>query len=89
MADRRENDPPESQDATIGAICRQYAAAVLSGDEVAAEVAIREERPAAGFVLGGRAISSRLRSRPGIAICDRVSDVVEAVDAMAKRADTN
>jgi MerR family transcriptional regulator, light-induced transcriptional regulator len=229
MADRRENDSPESQEATIGAICRHYAAALLSGDEVAAEVAIREaidaklttaqiddeiiapalwlvgdlwqrgeisvadehlateislrvlalqrealrtagaraghrvmlatpaaelhsvalrmsgnllreagydtvmlgadvppqslahsasrhepdviclsstmaggddqiaiaihevhqERPAAGFVLGGRAITSRLRSRPGIAICDRVSEVVEAVDAMAKRADTN
>ena len=42
MADRRENDSPESQEATIGAICRHYAAALLSGDEVAAEVAIRE-----------------------------------------------
>ena len=229
MADRRENDSPESQEATIGAICRHYAAALLSGDEVAAEVAIREaidaklttaqiddeiiapalwlvgdlwqrgeisvadehlateislrvlalqrealrtrrgtsrpsghagdpgrraahrraadERqppargglrdrdarrrraatiarplrepprarrdlpelddgrrrrpdrdrhprgppgaPGAAFVLGGRAITSRLRSRPGIAVCDRISEVVEAVDALAKRADTN
>ena len=42
MADRRDNDSPDSHEATIGAICRHYAAALLSGDEVAAEVAIRE-----------------------------------------------
>ena len=45
MPDRRENDSPESQEATIGALCRHYAAALLSGDEVAAEVAIREAEP--------------------------------------------
>lgn len=229
MAPPRDNDRPESQDAKVGTICRQYAAALLSGDEVEAEVVIREaidaklttaeiddeiiapalwlvgdlwqqgkisvadehlateislrvlalhreaartfrtrgghrvmlatpaaelhtvalrmchgllreagyetvmlgadvppqslaqcasrhepdvvclsstmpgggdqlliaiheiqlERPAAGFVIGGRGITSRVRSRPGIEVCDRVSEVVEAVDAIAKHADSN
>jgi hypothetical protein len=40
-------------------------------------------------VLGGRGLTSRLRSRPGIEVCERVSEVVAAVDAMAKRADLN
>jgi MerR family transcriptional regulator, light-induced transcriptional regulator len=229
MAGRRENDSRECQEATIGAICRHYAAALLSGDEVAAEVAIREaidaklttaqiddeiiapalwlvgdlwqrgeisvadehhateislrvlalqreairtarargahrvmlatpaaelhtvalqmsgnllreagyetvmlganvppeslaksasrhdtdvicmsatmpgggdqitiavhevqqECPDARFVIGGRGITSRLRAMPGIEVCDRVPEVVEAVDAVAKRADSN
>jgi methanogenic corrinoid protein MtbC1 len=50
---------------------------------------IQREFPTAGFVIGGRAISSRLRSRPGISVCERVSDAVEAVDAVAKRAEFN
>jgi len=40
-------------------------------------------------VLGGSGVSRRLRPQPGIEICRRVSDVVEAVDAMVKRADVN
>ena len=42
-----------------------------------------------GFVLGGRGLTSRLRSQPGIEVCERVSEVVEAVDAMVKRASMN
>ena len=45
--------------------------------------------PAARFVVGGRGVSSRVRSQPGIEVCRGVSEVVEAVDAMVKRADTN
>ena len=50
---------------------------------------IQNHFPSAGFVIGGRAISSRLRSRPGISVCENVSDAVEAVDAVAKRAEFN
>jgi methanogenic corrinoid protein MtbC1 len=45
--------------------------------------------PRAGFVLGGRSLTSRLRSLPGVEICGRVTDAVEAVDALVKRAATN
>ena len=55
-------------------------------------LAIREvERgwPGAGWVLGGRGLSVRLRPQPGIHVCRRVSEVVEAADAVLKRADLN
>jgi methanogenic corrinoid protein MtbC1 len=45
--------------------------------------------PGAGFVVGGRGVSPRLRPRPGIQVCRRVSEVVEAADAAMKRADLN
>jgi len=45
--------------------------------------------PAAGFVVGGRAVTSRLRGQPGIDVCRRVSEAVEAVDALVKRAHSN
>ena len=45
--------------------------------------------PAARFVAGGRGLSSRVRERPGLAVCDRVSEAVEVVDAVLKRAELN
>ena len=45
--------------------------------------------PAAGYVLGGRGVSPRLRPRPGIHICRRVSEVVDAADAVVMRAERN
>jgi len=50
---------------------------------------IQKSWPGAGYVLGGRGISSRLRPRPGIQLCRRVSEAVETADAMLKRADFN
>jgi len=50
---------------------------------------IQAARPEAGFVLGGRGLRARMRSEPGINVCLRVPEVVEAVDAMIKRADLN
>jgi methanogenic corrinoid protein MtbC1 len=50
---------------------------------------IQRSWPGAGYVLGGRGISSRLRPRPGIQLCRRVSEVVETADALRKRADFN
>jgi methanogenic corrinoid protein MtbC1 len=55
-------------------------------------IAIHEAQcayPAARFVVGGRGLSSRIRARPGIEVCRRVPEVVEAVDALVKRAEMN
>ena len=40
-------------------------------------------------MIGGRGLTSRLRGHPGIEVCERVTDAVEAVDAMVKRAAMN
>jgi hypothetical protein len=37
-----------------------------------------------GFVIGGGGFASRVHARPGIEVCRRVSEAVEAVDAMVK-----
>ena len=50
---------------------------------------VQQSWPSAGFVIGGRALTSRLRPRPGIDVCARVSEAVEAVDAVVQRADLN
>lgn len=60
------------------------------GDQVLLAIhEVQQQWPAASFVLGGRGLSSRVRSRPGIEVCRRVSEAVEAVDAMVQRADHN
>jgi methanogenic corrinoid protein MtbC1 len=55
-------------------------------------LAIREiERgwQGAGYIVGGRGLSARIRPQPGIHICRRVSEAVEAADAIVKRAELN
>jgi methanogenic corrinoid protein MtbC1 len=55
-------------------------------------VAIHETQaawPDARFLVGGRGLSSRMRSRPGVETCRRVTEAVEAVDALVKHADQN
>jgi methanogenic corrinoid protein MtbC1 len=60
------------------------------GDQVLISIhEVQRQRHGAGFVIGGRGLTSRVRSRPGIDVCRRVSEAVEAVDAMVKRADRN
>ena len=49
---------------------------------------VQESRPEAGFVVGGRGLE-HMRSEPGIKVCQRIPEVVEAVDAMVQRADLN
>ena len=51
--------------------------------------AVQAHWPAASYVIGGRGLTSRIRSQPGIGVCDRVSDVIGTVDALVKRADLN
>jgi MerR family transcriptional regulator, light-induced transcriptional regulator len=50
---------------------------------------VQEVLPGAAFVLGGRSLTSRLRMLPGVEICERVTDAIEAVDALVKRAASN
>ena len=66
--------------------------ATMPGGEDQALIAIhevQEQWPSTGFVIGGRGLTSRSLSRPGIEVCRRVSEVIEAVDAVVKRADLN
>jgi methanogenic corrinoid protein MtbC1 len=51
--------------------------------------AVQQRWPAVRFVIGGRGLPSRTQSRPGIEVCRRVSDVVEAVDALVRGAGLN
>jgi methanogenic corrinoid protein MtbC1 len=46
-------------------------------------------QPEAQFVVGGSGISSRFAGRPGVAVCARVTEAVETVDALVQRADQN
>lgn len=60
------------------------------GDRVLVAIdEVQLERPAALFVVGGRGLASRVRALPGVEVCRRVSEAVEAVDALVKRAEMN
>ena len=50
---------------------------------------VRRARPSAAFVIGGRGLSVEWQLRPEVQVCGRVSEAVEAVDAMVKRAGLN
>ena len=50
---------------------------------------IRREWPSARFVLGGRGLPVAEPLRPEVHICGRVSEAVDAVDAMVRRAGLN
>ena len=47
---------------------------------------VQQAWPAAAYIVGGRGVTSRLQPGAGIAVCERVSDVVDSVDALIKRA---
>jgi len=55
-----------------------------AGEVVAAIGAVQRRWPDVGFVVGGSALTARVHPRPGIDVCRRVSDAVEAVDAMVR-----
>ena len=86
--------PPEALAATAGrhrpdVVCLS---ATMPGEEDRAFVAMDEVQqrwPSAGFVLGGRGLTSRSRAYPGVEVCRRVGEVVEAVDAVVQRAGFN
>jgi methanogenic corrinoid protein MtbC1 len=50
---------------------------------------VRQTTPSAAFVVGGRGVSVECRLRPEVYVCGRVSEAIEAVDAMVQRAPVN
>ena len=86
--------PPHALAASAGqhepdVIC--LSATMPGGDDqvLIAISAVQAQLPGARYVIGGRGLTSRIRQQPGIGVCERVSDVVGAVDALVKRADLN
>jgi methanogenic corrinoid protein MtbC1 len=60
------------------------------GDQVLISIyEVQQHRPEAAFLVGGRGLTSRVRPGPGVEICERVSEAVEATDALLKRAALN
>jgi methanogenic corrinoid protein MtbC1 len=51
--------------------------------------AVRVLCPRVGFVLGGGGLARQFLARPNIHVCQRVSEVVEAADAIVMRAALN
>ena len=70
-------------------ICLSATMAGGSDELLIAMHAVQAERPDTSFIVGGRAVTSRVRARPDVDVCQRVSQVVEAVDALVKRAGLN
>ncbi len=50
---------------------------------------VLDEQPSIGFVVGGRGVSVEGHLRHGVHVCSRVSEAVEAVDAIVKHAPSN
>jgi methanogenic corrinoid protein MtbC1 len=65
-------------------VCMTSTMADPAGEVVATISALQRRWPSVGFVIGGAGVASRVHSRPGIDVCHRVSDAVEAVDAMIR-----
>jgi methanogenic corrinoid protein MtbC1 len=72
-----------------GVVCLSATMAGVVDKLLIAIDAVQTVRPACGLVLGGRGLTSRVRSLPGVEVCDRVTDVVVAADAALKRPHTN
>ena len=70
-------------------VCLTSTMAGPAGEMLATIDALQRRWPAIGFVIGGGGLISRVHSRPGIDVCRRVSDAVEAVDAMVKGGSRN
>jgi methanogenic corrinoid protein MtbC1 len=51
--------------------------------------AVRGLAPQSGVVLGGAAATTDLTARPGVAVCEHVSDAVTTVDALTHRSALN
>jgi MerR family transcriptional regulator, light-induced transcriptional regulator len=82
----------------LGAAARRHEAEVVClsstmpgrADQVLGAIdEVRQAWPSAGFVVGGRGVTVEGQLRPQVHICERVSDAVEAVDAMVQRAGLN
>lgn len=70
-------------------ICMSVTMPAVTAQIMAAIQQVQTECPGAQFVIGGRGLSSQIRSVAGVGVCERVSEVVDAVDASVKRAELN
>jgi methanogenic corrinoid protein MtbC1 len=61
----------------------------MSGPMCRALDQVHQAIPSTQFVIGGRSLSAGAPPRPGVVACQRVSEVVEAVDASVKHAQVN
>ncbi|MEA2210649.1 MAG: MerR family transcriptional regulator, light-induced transcriptional regulator [Solirubrobacteraceae bacterium] len=89
---------PDVPGRTLGAVARLHRAEVIcmsatmsaQTTEVVSTIdEVRHVWPSAGFVVGGRGLSLQRQPRAEVYVCARVSEAVEAVDAMVKRAGLN
>ncbi|HEX5622073.1 MAG TPA: cobalamin-dependent protein [Solirubrobacteraceae bacterium] len=61
-----------------------------SGDQVLVTMhEVQRSWAKASFVIGGRGLTSRIQPQPGIEVCQRISEVVGAVDALVQSARMN
>jgi methanogenic corrinoid protein MtbC1 len=50
---------------------------------------VQRASPGSGFLVGGRGVTSRVWPLRGVDVRERVSDALDAVDALVRRPDTN
>lgn len=70
-------------------VCMSLTMAGSRSEMLSAIDTVRVAVPTAGFVVGGRGVTDEGHQRPLVHVCGRVSDVVEAVDAVVKHATLN
>ena len=70
-------------------ICLSVTMPAVSVQMMDSILEVQSACPTAQFVVGGRGITSVVRTQSGVGICQRVSEVIEAVDASVMRAGLN
>jgi MerR family transcriptional regulator, light-induced transcriptional regulator len=73
----------------IDVVCLSLTMAGRRSEVLSAIDNVRLVLPSAGFVVGGRGLTDEAHRRPVVHICNRVSEVVEVVDATVKRSSLN
>jgi methanogenic corrinoid protein MtbC1 len=73
----------------VEAICLSSTMPGRTAELLSAIDEVREQCPSTGFVVGGRGLTVEAQLRPQVHLCRRVSDVVDAVDAIVQHADQN
>jgi len=86
--------PPDALVASVrrhqpDVICMSVTMPAVTAQVAAAIQHVQAECPGTQFVIGGRGLTSQMRSLAGVGVCERVSEVVDAVDASVKRAELN
>ena len=70
-------------------LCLSATMPEMSGPMSRAIDQVREAVPSVQFVIGGGTLKAGPLARPGVVVCQRVSEAVEAVDASVKHAQVN